>query len=1028
MHLTLKVHGIDYTDYIESVRIENHAESIIQSHMPSASMVVTLSTEVDESIVPPNSVTFGIGYKAVFMPLVKITRGKGMTELRCAPSEIDLFSGFVPGAFYLNTDWRGLFSTFNLLVEDSLVRAGQQSYVSTPEEILLSLTATAYKQSMIDNIFPLPWTTTNDILFTLKDAFVKQLQTLSEFDTTPATNVTKIEIDYDDIVEEQEVTSRVDPTAVITSKLGDKKKGLTFDFTSSTTWSDAFNDIRLYECSDGSAYAVGIVTGSGASAKTELHMSDGTVKTVSGIVGGITSEWYYRAYTVSGASNYVMEINKLSDDSVLAVQVSAIMVEGGSNLVTDIFSTYNKTVRIRQTLTNSRLPGDLILFGKPVTLSSSTVLLGVAYYKDASGSPTMALISSSASDYQALKGSWLLGAYDNGSAIVTRYGTKSNIYSVSIYYNGGMSGFLSYASQDTAVYPTSVSTKSTMYVTGYKPGYTPAYRNGQPQSSPLKAPPIQWKSLSSDSAQLGWFFGYDQVIVKNSSNHFAWRDRNKVSEFAFSDVDMIRANVKAIVAPTVSLLLFGAGSQNEVRTISLEASPLPENTYQLTEVSTFTGNDGEQSQLRLPFVLQGANQAWPLVPTDKTRLSVQVAALTFSNKRVHMITMQKDKESWAEDNNISAYPLPSHEYYLSVEIDAPQGIFAEKASFAFFNEAETGYTSPLVLNLNNISYANWDKFSTIATVPSDYSLTYPKAIGCYSVSASANWSFRKPIVVDLTAIYGAGNEPTKEWCDENITVDMNNIVYNYSLDDEGWSFYNASFATASVATDKYTITDDDMILPPIGSPVLYHRYPPKYKISCNTTGGWEKLYTEVVLDSNVFAILGKQYLLRFKYKVNSDYEPLAGAAHQGVTVQFLNTPSGPTADSDVASEVASFVLPTTATEDYEEAELIFTMGDTASTYLVINYGFAADSQTVDIAFSEFSITEIGSSKNLLGDDTDLTIWNYSLEDTFTVTGIDLGEEGICLGFDYDFDGSVQLWIDILLLGQPKPWGNSVITI
>lgn len=36
------------------------------------------------------------------------------------------------------------------------------------------------------------------------------------------------------------------------------------------------------------------------------------------------------------------------------------------------------------------------------------------------------------------------------------------------------------------------------------------------------------------------------------------------------------------------------------------------------------------------------------------------------------------------------------------------------------------------------------------------------------------------LVVDLTETFGAGNEPTKEWCDENIEwFDGSKIMYKY---------------------------------------------------------------------------------------------------------------------------------------------------------------------------------------------------------------------------------------------------------
>ena len=111
-------------------------------------------------------------------------------------------------------------------------------------------------------------------------------------------------------------------------------------------------------------------------------------------------------------------------------------------------------------------------------------------------------------------------------------------------------------------------------------------------------------------------------------------------------------------------------------------------------------------------------------------------------------------------------------------------------------------------------------------VPVDYASTTNES-GVYAENSANEWEFRKPIIVNLTAQYGAGDEPTKEWCDENIDVNNGNILTYYSLADRSpidWTLNNADYQRKTI-TERYKVNNDNLVVPQIGWPVLYHREP-----------------------------------------------------------------------------------------------------------------------------------------------------------------------------------------------------------
>ena len=114
--------------------------------------------------------------------------------------------------------------------------------------------------------------------------------------------------------------------------------------------------------------------------------------------------------------------------------------------------------------------------------------------------------------------------------------------------------------------------------------------------------------------------------------------------------------------------------------------------------------------------------------------------------------------------------IATHVYYIS-------GYYKGSASNHSYMSAQMRFEYALNQTIANTSYPNaqtttWTKLSGYGTC----STTATGTIGVLihagynngDITTGMTISYDKIRVYDLTAIYGAGNEPTKEWCDENL--------------------------------------------------------------------------------------------------------------------------------------------------------------------------------------------------------------------------------------------------------------------
>lgn len=109
-------------------------------------------------------------------------------------------------------------------------------------------------------------------------------------------------------------------------------------------------------------------------------------------------------------------------------------------------------------------------------------------------------------------------------------------------------------------------------------------------------------------------------------------------------------------------------------------------------------------------------------------------------------------------------PVVGHVYYGRSYIKSSGNVGAADDRFEWF--AGDGYGLNFVFAHNNGDYPNWTMRSNVISVDAVNGESY--IIRNFVVSAQNTCWTDGLMIVDLTAAFGAGNEPSKEWCDQYI--------------------------------------------------------------------------------------------------------------------------------------------------------------------------------------------------------------------------------------------------------------------
>ena len=158
-------------------------------------------------------------------------------------------------------------------------------------------------------------------------------------------------------------------------------------------------------------------------------------------------------------------------------------------------------------------------------------------------------------------------------------------------------------------------------------------------------------------------------------------------------------------------------------------------------------------------------------------------------------------------------------------------------------------------------------------------------------------------------------------------------------------------------------------------------------VAGTTADGWEQIYYPIT------TVVGQKYRLSIDYDVLAAYSPLSGG-YGGVGFQAIyKAPSSNNSDRSLATTY----FPTTVSSGTKTLEFTAT---TTTTYIDINYGMAADSQTVRLKLGNVKVEIIESKRSNLQFETLPTIsrkgneyyyttsmndWNKSSTGTYTIT-------------------------------------------
>ena len=123
------------------------------------------------------------------------------------------------------------------------------------------------------------------------------------------------------------------------------------------------------------------------------------------------------------------------------------------------------------------------------------------------------------------------------------------------------------------------------------------------------------------------------------------------------------------------------------------------------------------------------------------------------------------------------YPLDnSHTYYASVWINQYNTL--DITCDLYWPVGEPS----IITGAKNTKVNEWQQHSVVFNRSSFTSGSYPIRIDVNNYPGNSRWTiFDGLMIVDLTAVFGAGNEPDKTWCDANIPFTTSTATVNRSV-------------------------------------------------------------------------------------------------------------------------------------------------------------------------------------------------------------------------------------------------------
>lgn len=157
--------------------------------------------------------------------------------------------------------------------------------------------------------------------------------------------------------------------------------------------------------------------------------------------------------------------------------------------------------------------------------------------------------------------------------------------------------------------------------------------------------------------------------------------------------------------------------------------------------------------------------------------------------------------SWSNIQQSMSY-IENHKYYISAYM---RGSSSNKASSIGLYAVAFGYST----NQVDVTTNDW-VFGSKIIAPTNNGTNFVLRVPNNTDDLAGNIGYFKNIkLFDLTAIFGSGNEPTKEWCDENLTKEVGHkdIVSIYQPISAFNLIKNGDFSNGLEGWEENTLND-----------------------------------------------------------------------------------------------------------------------------------------------------------------------------------------------------------------------------
>lgn len=247
-------------------------------------------------------------------------------------------------------------------------------------------------------------------------------------------------------------------------------------------------------------------------------------------------------------------------------------------------------------------------------------------------------------------------------------------------------------------------------------------------------------------------------------------------------------------------------------------------------------------------------------------------------------------------------PIVGHTYYAREYIKTDGDIQPTDCRFEVHGGDGEGLN--WVYGWNRGNYPDWTMISAVNTVTVVNAESYVLRTFALSVTTGNIW-IDGIMLIDLTATFGAGNEPSKEWCDANIPFfEGTHAVPNLSFDGANAPYYEESVVTIAINSsniaDMFEVTNGSYYFAPNSDGTMFYSNN-KYKSSTTASTVLKAKYDMNI--SFTYTYSSEQNYDKFTLKVagttienevsgSSQTKTYSGNLTAGQTIEFTYTKDG----------------------------------------------------------------------------------------------------------------------------------------